>query len=192
MGSGLPLPAYIAAAPVQLRPFAATDAAAVAHFCGDADLALMTGLIPHPYLPGMAEGWIASHAAARRHGTAYVWAITLTDAAAIIGSIELRPAHDAVDSIGYWLGRPHRGRGYMTAALRAVIDAGFAHLAGDEWHATHLVRNPASGRVMARCGMSWWRNERRLHRGHDEEFAVRGITRGEWQRLAGTRPRAGG
>ena len=175
-------PERITSHPVVLRPFALDDAVDVLRFCGDLDLAQMTGLIPHPYLPGMAETWIASHARSRGDGTAYAWAITLSESGAVVGSIELRPSPEEIDSIGYWTGRPYWGRGYMTAAARAVVAIAFAQLDCEELHATHLVRNPASGQIMQKCGMRVLRRESRPHRGVLEEFVVWGITRAAWEK----------
>jgi RimJ/RimL family protein N-acetyltransferase len=53
----------------------------------------------------------------------------------------------------------------------------------DALTAAHLTRNPASGRVMEKCGMSLLKTEKRNHRGVQEEFCVRGITRDEWENL---------
>jgi RimJ/RimL family protein N-acetyltransferase len=54
--------------------------------------------------------------------------------------------------LGWMLLPAHRGRGYATEAARAVMAWAFA----DGIHrlqATHMTRNPASGRVMQKLGM---------------------------------------
>ena len=51
------------------------------------------------------------------------------------------------------LGRPFWGRGYATEAARAVIEYGFSVLNLHRIYAMHFSRNPASGRVMEKCGM---------------------------------------
>ena len=87
------------------------------------------------------------------------------------------------ENLGFWIGRPYWGRGYATAAARAVIALAFGLLDIDTLTASHLTRNPASGRVMEKCGMSLLGTETRNHRGVQEEFCVRGITRDDWERL---------
>ena len=79
-----------------------------------------------------------------------------------------------------------RGLGGM-AAMELVKDRltkePDAQSASDVLTAAHLVRNPASGRVMEKCGMHLLGMEKRDHRGVQEEFCVRGITRDDWEHL---------
>ena len=50
--------------------------------------------------------------------------------------------------------------------------------------ASHLARNPASGRVLEKCGMVLERRERRPHRGGaPEDMCVWAITREQWSAL---------
>ena len=53
------------------------------------------------------------------------------------------------------------------------------------YDAPHLARNPASGRVMEKCGMRVLCTETRDHRGAREDFCIRGITRDAWARVSG-------
>jgi [ribosomal protein S5]-alanine N-acetyltransferase len=180
----LSLPERIALHPVVLRAFAFADAPRVTELCGDWDVARMTGLIPHPYLPGMAESFIAT---CRDAGASRTFAITRADDGLLVGAIGLAASADAADSFGYWVGRPYWDNGYATAAARAVIALAFSRLDIDSLHAMHLARNPASGRVMAKCGMSEVRREMRPHRGGPaEEFRVWSIGREAWERAIGT------
>ena len=55
--------------------------------------------------------------------------------------------------LGYWVRESHWGRGYATEAGREILDFGFASLKLHRIHARHLVRNPASGRVLQKLGM---------------------------------------
>jgi RimJ/RimL family protein N-acetyltransferase len=48
--------------------------------------------------------------------------------------------------------------------------------------ASHLARNPASGRVMEKCGLTLVQSVTREHRGRQEPFCIRGITRDAWER----------
>ncbi len=125
----------------------------VQRLAGERAIADTTLTIPHPYLDGMAEAWIATHADAWAQRDRATFAIT-SEADGVIGAIGLhfRPAHRRAE-LGYWIGRPFWNRGFATEAARAMIAFGFEALALNRIHASHLTRNPASGRVLAKAGM---------------------------------------
>jgi ribosomal-protein-alanine N-acetyltransferase len=138
-----------------LRPFAMADAPAVQRLAGASEVASTTLNIPHPYEDGMAEVWIASHASAFTRNELAVFAIGLPDHA-LIGAISLRlePLHRRAE-LGYWVGVPFWSHGYATEAAQATLAYGFQALGLNRIHATHLRRNPASGRVMEKIGMRY-------------------------------------
>ena len=55
--------------------------------------------------------------------------------------------------VGYSLARRCWNRGYMTEALRAVLDYTFRELGFNRVEAQHEIDNGASGAVMRKCGM---------------------------------------
>ena len=177
------LPERALAFPVALRPFEAGDAARVQRLAGERAVAEATALIPHPYPDGAAEAWIAGQARARSAGREYTYAVTLATDAVLVGAIDLRPA-ERDGNLGYWIGRDYWGNGYATAAARAVIALAFSLLDLDVLAASHLARNAASGRVLEKCGLVPLRTERRDHRGVEELFCVRAISRDAWEQAA--------
>jgi len=180
----LALPERITSFPVVLRAFATGDAARVAELAGDPDVALTTAAVPHPYTIEAAKTWIASHRDTREAGVAWTYAITRTDDDALVGAIEVRASSDPELALGYWIGRAYWRRGYATTAVRALIAMTFLGLDNDVLGASHLARNPASGCVLEKCGMTLARRERRPHRGGaDEEMCVWTITREQWSAL---------
>ena len=136
-----------------LRPFLLSDAATVQRLAGDWAVADTTLSIPHPYVDGMAEQWIATHESAwTRHEMA---TLAITEAeAGLVGAISLRIelSHRRAE-MGYWIGVPFWGRGYATEAARAMLTFGFEKLSLQRIYAHHFTRNPASGRVMSKVGM---------------------------------------
>jgi len=137
-----------------LRAFELTDASDVQQLAGDPDIALMTANIPHPYSDGLAEEWIAGHAAQFEAGELAPFAIALRGGGALIGSISLGidQRHDRAE-LGYWIGKPWWNHGYCTEAARTVLRYAFDVLGLNRIHAWHFRRNPASGRVMQKIGM---------------------------------------
>jgi len=185
------LPERVSSHPVLLRPFTPADAARVEELAADAEVAETTASIPHPYPHGAAQAWIASHDSDRGLGTHYTYAIGSADGATLIGAIGLRPLADEHDNIGYWIGRPYWCRGYATAATMAVTALAFGYLDCETLAASHLARNPASGRVLEKCGFTLLRTVMREHRGKVEAFRVWGVTRDAWELQIGGSPGAG-
>lgn len=95
-------------------------------------------------------------------GSSFVFAMTPPDDGRPFGAIDLRvEAFQA--SFGYALARSHWGRGYASAALKALVDLALAQ--PGIWRASAFcdVDNPASARVMEKAGMTL---EGRLRRWH--------------------------
>jgi ribosomal-protein-alanine N-acetyltransferase len=167
-----------------LRSFRLSDAARVRRLAGEWEIADTTLNIPHPYEDGMAEEWIATHKAQYDAGRLCVFAITLCDSGELIGAMSLviTRRFDHAE-LGYWMGRPYWGKGYCTEAGRAVIDYGFERLDLYRIHASYFARNPASGRVLRKLGMT----EEGLLRAHvkkwdkPEDLVVLGILKPEWE-----------
>lgn len=136
----------------------------------------------------MAEQWIAMQQPMFERGEGIVWAITRRTDHSLCGAINLLidSAHQIAE-IGYWIGLPYWGQGYATEAAHAAIRYGFETLQLHRIYATHLARNPASGRVMQKAGM---RYEGRLREhffkwGVHEDLLYYGILRAEWSPPAG-------
>jgi len=137
-----------------LRSFTLADAPDVQRLAGDRDIASTTLNIPHPYEDGMAEQWIGKHQEKYEEGE-LVFAIVLRSDQSLIGAIGLNvnQQHDNAE-LGYWIGKPYWNQGYCTEAAEAVVRYGFEVLGLNRIHASHLKRNPASGRVMQKIGMT--------------------------------------
>ena len=126
------------------------DAKTVATLASDRRIAEYTARIPHPYKTSDAESFIAG--ANKASGEA-VFLITLRDKT-VIGACGIMN-HEDPPELGYWLGVPYWGKGYATEALHAVIDYAFTDLAQESLQAGARVTNPASRRVLEKCGFQW-------------------------------------
>ncbi|HEY1475270.1 MAG TPA: GNAT family N-acetyltransferase [Pseudolabrys sp.] len=126
------------------------DAKTVATLANDRRIAENTARIPHPYKMSDAESFIAG---ANKAGGETVFLIMLRDET-IIGACGIAPL-DPTPELGFWLGVPYWGQGYATEALHAVIDYAFADFGHDALQAGARVTNPASRRVLEKCGFQW-------------------------------------
>jgi len=153
-----------------LRPFVLGDGPAVQELAGAYEVADTTINIPHPYEDGMAEEWIASHPAGFEAGNDVTFAVTRRSDGELLGSISLMQiVRHHMAELGYWIGRPFWNQGFCTEAARATVQFGLEHLGLRRVFAVHMSRNPASGRVMQKIGMT--------HEGRQRSHAMR------WDRL---------
>jgi RimJ/RimL family protein N-acetyltransferase len=132
-----------------LRAPVCGDVPALVALAGDRRVAENTARIPHPYTAADA---VAILAAINRAGGETVFAIELDGA--LIGMCGLDPRPNGAE-LGYWLGVPFWSRGHATEAARAVIDYGFAELGHAVLQSGARVSNPASRRVLEKCGFQW-------------------------------------
>jgi RimJ/RimL family protein N-acetyltransferase len=139
----------LATARLVLRAPRRSDVKAIASLADDRRIAANTARIPHPYGIEDAEQFIA--AVNKREGEA-CFAVTLDGAPIGVCSVELR---EDGPELGYWLGVPYWGRGFATEAARALIDHAFGDLEHDTLISGARVNNPASRRVLEKCGFQW-------------------------------------
>lgn len=155
----------------------------VRSLAGAKAIADTTLTIPHPYPPGAAEAWIADVQLGWEAGTMATFAITRAGDDGLLGVVGLtieRPHARA--ELGYWIGEPFWGNGYATEAARVLCAYGFNALGLHRIHAHHFTRNPASGRVMEKLGMTREGLLRHAVRKGDgfEDLAIYSVLASEW------------
>jgi len=190
-------PASVAKAPrplrtqrLLLRALRLADAPRIRRLAGDRAVASTTLRIPHPYEKGMAEQWIQAQRERCQKGREIRFAIVLRSRNLLIGVIGLRvTASHARGELGYWIGKPYWRRGYATEAAAAVLRYGFDTLGLNRICAYHFRRNPASGRVLRKLGMTPEAILRQhiLKWGSFEDLAGYGILRSEYRGGVGNR-----
>jgi RimJ/RimL family protein N-acetyltransferase len=144
-----------------LRPLAVGDAADIVKMAGDKDVARMTTRIPHPYTYDDALNFIAAV------GDEPVFAITFNRR--LIGCMGIHRAEKGEAEIGYWLGKAWWGRGFATEAARKIIRYGFHTLGLSRIVAGHFSDNPASKRVLRKCGFQATGQQQRFSASRDKE-----------------------
>lgn len=86
------------------------------------------------------------------------WAVTIKGSDEPVGSIGYFPCREeqaqGAPEIGYWIGVPFWGNGYIPEAVRALIARCFAEGAPAVWCA-HFEENAKSCRVIEKCGFNY-------------------------------------
>jgi RimJ/RimL family protein N-acetyltransferase len=144
-------PGALHTARLVLRPPHADDARTLAVLANDIRIAQNTTRIPHPYVLADAHAWL--RAVNGKDGEA-TYLVTLADGT-VIGACGVEPRQGKSPELGYWLGTQYWGQGYATEAARAVIDHAFAALGCEELQSGARISNPASRRVLEKCGFQW-------------------------------------
>ena len=133
-----------------LRAPTLKDAKAVAVLANDRRIAENTARIPHPYKLADAENFIAG--ANKADGETV---FLIVRGSTIMGACGVAVADPTAPELGYWLGVQYWGQGFATEALHAVIDFAFGEFEHSALHAGARVTNPASRRVLEKCGFQW-------------------------------------
>lgn len=144
---------HLETARLWLRWPRASDAAAIARYCGLWEVARFTARIPHPYPEGSAERFIFAARAGNAAGTQL--ALTLTPVGGkreSIGGISLEVHAGGHLALGYVLAPEHWGKGLIGEAVAATLDAGFTLTNASEIDAGVVPENAASRRVLEKNG----------------------------------------
>jgi [ribosomal protein S5]-alanine N-acetyltransferase len=131
------------------------DAPVLSRLAGRREIADTTISIPHPYSEERARQWIAETADLFAKVKSVAFATQLKRDGNLVGATGLRDidAEHSQAELGFWVAVECWGQGYATEAARAVVGFGFEQLGLNRIYAHHMVRNPASGRVLARIGL---------------------------------------
>ena len=135
-----------------LRPFAEADAARLAELGGDRAIADTTISVPHPFTRSFASSWIARrNLAADRQLTRAICHRDNAELVGYVGVVDMDREH-ALGELSFWVGRPFWGTGIASEAATAIVELAFGELELNRLQAYHMVRNPASGRVLEHLG----------------------------------------
>lgn len=132
-----------------LRPLAPADAAPMTPLANDIGVARMTTSIPHPFSRDVAEGFIARMEKADPAREA-VLAVQGRDGT-FMGVIGFHPSEKLGPELGYWIGRPFWGAGFMTEAVTAALDWARENWGRRVLTSGHFTDNDASARVLAKA-----------------------------------------
>jgi [ribosomal protein S5]-alanine N-acetyltransferase len=140
---------------VHLSEFRASDKDALVGHLNERDIYDRTLRIPFPYTEAGADEWLALVVKiTEQQGQPVHWAIRSADDALIGGcgfdGFQVGKSHRA--EVGYWLAKPYWGRGIMTAVVQRVCRHAFEEFGLVKITAHVFPHNPASARVLEKCG----------------------------------------
>ncbi len=137
----------------KLRPWARGDEDdLVRHADNRAVWRNLTNRFPHPYRRVDAATWIDLNE--ETEGPPHNLAIVLPDGEAIggVGLQRLDDLHTRTAEVGYWLGEAYWGQGIATRAARELTSYALREFDFVRLQAGVIAWNPASCRVLEKCG----------------------------------------
>ena len=149
---------------LRLRAWRGSDAEACFVYAKDPDVGPICGWPPHKDVEE-SRTIIATVLS-----QAECYAVCLKETDEPIGCIELRlaPRTDMTDrndecELGFWLGKPHWGQGYMPEAIRAMLGRAFEDLGMRCVWCGYYDGNERSRRVQEKCGFVYCRTTKNLY-----------------------------
>lgn len=134
-----------------IRSYRASDKLSLIKYADNFNVAIsLLDSFPFPYNEIEADMWL-SYAMNQQPEMNFA----IADKNEMIGAIGLKEMDDVYRysfEVGYWLGEPYWGKGITTKALSAFTDYSFAHYKVVRLFAGVFDFNPASGKVLEKCG----------------------------------------
>lgn len=166
---------------ILLRPWMESDAESLFKYASDPEVGPRAGWPPHKNVEESLE-------IIRKVFTKdQMWAVVLKETGEPIGCVGYLPAavsnlniQEDECEVGYWIARPYWNQGICTEALRLVIEHCFNEKGFKVLWGSHFTTNPASGRVMEKCGFVSTGEETRcpnLEVGSDQPVGVMRLDR---------------
>ncbi|MBR5661842.1 MAG: GNAT family N-acetyltransferase [Bacteroidales bacterium] len=137
-----------------LRPWRDSDAEVLFKWASDPDVGPRAGWAPHKSVEESLEIIRTVFKDATN-----TWAIELKETGEAIGAMGYGPscdcdlpARDGEPLVGYWVAKPYWNQGICTEALRLMLEHIRLETDIKSLISGHFIDNPASGRVMEKCG----------------------------------------
>lgn len=138
---------------ILLRSWEESDAEALFKYASDPDVGPHAGWAPHQ---SIEESLLVIRDFFSKE---YMWAVIWKETGEAIGCVGYLPfgesnikigENDA--EVGYWIAKPYWNQGICTEAIQMVVDYCFHEKGFDTLWGDFFIDNPASGKVMIKCG----------------------------------------
>lgn len=134
-----------------MRPPREADIPQLVQLADNRHVAEMLARMPHPYGEAEARAFLAM---SRLKRSGVVYALTIAGTEIFVGCAGLNMTDRGLE-LGYWIGEPYWKRGFATEAAHALVDLAFQDTTVQVLHASTRVINPASRRVIHKCGFQY-------------------------------------
>ena len=151
------------------RPPALEDAEAIYGLFQDKDIAWNLARAPWPYALEDAHGWIGAAADAASDGKEYAFVLHHKEHG-LIGAAGIVQIKDDIWEIGYWIGKPFWGQGFVSEGARGLLDWAKRELGVTRFVSGHIEDNEASGAVLRKLGFEAVGTHRMYVRARDQEI----------------------
>lgn len=139
---------------LNLRALRLEQAQRLAELGNDPLIAAHTANFPSPYTVAAARDYITQSSSDTGAQGNWVLGIELHDGTLLgVINLKLTPRHRS-GHLGYWLGAPYRGHGYMTEAVRALVRYSFEVANLHRVETACFAVNQASASVLAGAGLA--------------------------------------
>jgi ribosomal-protein-alanine N-acetyltransferase len=134
-----------------LRPWTIQDLDSLVKYANNFNIAKnLMDIFPHPYSIDVGKFFIEM---ATKNSPPNILAIEVNEEAA--GAIGLHPQTDVYRKnaeLGYWLAEPYWGNGFITEAIRQMVDYGFRNLDITRIYARPFAFNIPSQKALEKAG----------------------------------------
>jgi RimJ/RimL family protein N-acetyltransferase len=169
------LPGKIETKRLVLRAPIRGDVPDLVRLADNKNIASKLARMPNPYTRADAVGFIEIVA---QRADERPYAVTLDGR--LIGIVGFSFQEGAPPELGYWLGEPHWGKGYMTEAARALIDTAQRTHYYDKIVAKALATNEPSLNVLAKLGFERVSKKPRKSEPADKQIVLLELQRPRW------------
>ncbi len=136
-----------------LRPLQDSDAADIARIAGSRDIADTTISVPHPLTLPQVRDWIRTDLGVASYEQ-QVYAVTAVGSGQVLGLVALKhiDREHGQAELSFWIDPAQWGKGFAREAATRLVEHAFDAAGIRRLVAYHMVRNPASGKVLADIG----------------------------------------
>jgi ribosomal-protein-alanine N-acetyltransferase len=136
-----------------VRPWSSYDSSALVKYANNRKVWLnLRDAFPHPYTEASAVAFLEM--VDRQNPTTFFAIATEAEAIGGIGVSLNQDVHRLTAEMGYWLGEPYWGKGFMTEAVARFTQYVFECFQLKRIYAEPYASNPSSCRVLEKAGFA--------------------------------------